>query len=165
MKYCFKTTTAQVVCCSYPACLEKLNDIIVRDGYDGTMPFFENNEVAINCDSVEKYDAKAEGRKEFNKSMDIAFGISNAMQAEMLLVELRLNYVNPNNLDRKVLVEKMNGTLGVIKSSVPIHNKTIFVFTSSVKAEARNRLARMDPKVPSSFIVMDINELKAVYFN
>jgi hypothetical protein len=166
MKYCLRTTIAHYICCSYPNCLEKIDDIIFREGYIGALPFFSNSEVAINCDIAERQVATSSGRTIFDRSMDMAFGISdvNSNQSEMVLVELRLNYINPNNLNRKELVEKMNGTTGVLQTSVPIHNQIIFVFESIVKAEARNRLARMDPKVPSSFVVMDLNDLKSTYF-
>src|SRR5258705_12834405 len=110
MKYCHTATSGQTVCSTYPVCLEEFNVVIVREGYVGAIPFFTNSEEVINCDTLEIEISKAAGNPALNSSMDVAFGISDTNNAELVLVEIRLNYTNPNNVSSSKLFQKVNGT-------------------------------------------------------
>jgi hypothetical protein len=165
MKYCSNTTINHNIAILYNACLQELNQLIVNEGYLGTIPLFKNNEIVINPDKAEKIIAKKAGRRR-NKSMDMAFGLSNSDSSirEMLMVELRLNYRNPNNLNREELEGKVAGSILVLANIPQIHNRYIFIFKTNQRQEARNRLSRMIPRINSNYIVMDIHELQASYF-
>ena len=40
----------------------------------------------------------------------------------------------------------------------------VFIFQSNKKQEATNRLARMYPRIPRAYKVLDVNELKGIFF-
>ena len=115
-------------------------------------------------DTVEKLIA-TEQKRDRNKSMDLAFGITNdSGSKEMILVELRLNYKNPHNLKSIELKEKVNSSCLVLSNIPPIHHEFIFILPTNIKQQARNWFHRMNPKPPSSYIVMDISDLHTKYF-
>lgn len=169
MKYCNNTTVNHPISQAYSNCLQNINDIILKDSQDChgyVIPNFENNEIVINLDDVEEKLTIAQGRLEKNKSMDMAFGITNsdATVKEMLMVELRLNFINPNNLKKDKIDDKVAGSTLALQNHYPIHEKYIFIFKTSLVAEATNRLFRMHPAVNSNYVVMDLQNLKANFF-
>jgi len=166
MKYSNIITRNHPISLLYSTCLEDINILIVRDGYTGVTPLFTNNEIIINLDISEGRVASKENRSP-NKSMDMAFGIANSDSSirQMLMVELRFNYVNMKNLTRLELTGKVMGSTLVLGNTIPICGDFIFIFQPNLKAQAKNRFFRMDPKIGSNYIIKDIYELKAEYFD
>lgn len=82
----------------------------------------------------------------------------------MLLVELRFNYKNLANLNRIVLLEKVNGSFLALDNSVDINSNYIFIFQPHLVQQAINRLQRMNPKIPNNYTAMDLDQLIANYF-
>ena len=96
--------------------------------------------------------------------MSFGVAIENSTIKHMVIVELRLNYINPNNVRREELEEKAIGSIAALGSSIPVHDNFIFIFQSNLVEQARNRLYRMNPRIPSNYIVMDPNTLKHTFF-
>ena len=71
------------------------------------------------------------------------------------------------HLKREELEEKVKETIKTLKSfeNVNIHSEYFFVFQPNRTEEARNRLSRMKPKIPTTYISMDINSLKQRFFD
>lgn len=166
MKYCGTTTTNHPVSIMYPRCLQDINTVNIREGYTEHVSLFEDAELVINLDYVEGQIASKEKRSPV-KSMDMAFGITNdkASIKQMVMVELRFNYVNMKNLTRPELIKKVAGSLLALGTHIPVYKDYIFVFQKNLKAQAKNRFFRMDPKIGSNFIVMDIYDLKTIFFD
>ncbi len=146
-------------------CLEDLNKLILREGCSDTMPVFKKNEVVLDMDCVEYELATTEGRT-FNKSMDSAFVIVNddGTAREIILVEFRFNYQSLKNLDKDDLLDKVSGSTNALKNTFSIHQRYIFIFNSNLKQQAINWLFRKYPRLPLSYIALDINDLKSVLF-
>jgi hypothetical protein len=125
---------------------------------------FFGAELGMNMDFVEHRLASFH-RRSPNRSMDMAVGLCNEMGAqEVLFVEFRFNYINLQNLNRVVLEGKVLGTNDIFRGHYPVREEYIFIFQSNLKEQAKNRIQRMIPQVPSSFAVMDIAELHEKYF-
>lgn len=146
-------------------CLEYLNKLISDEGCSSPLPVFVNNEIVLNMDCVEADLANSNGRLK-DKSMDSVFVIidNNGANAEILLVEFRFNYQSFRNLKRDKMLGKVSGSISALFPISNIHGKYIFVFESSLKNQAISRLNRMNPRIPTDYIAMDINDLKSIYF-
>ena len=68
-------------------------------------------------------------------------------------------------LERRGL--KVKETIKTLKSfeNVNIHSEYFFVFQPNRTEEARNRLSRMNPRIPATYISIDVNRLKERFFN
>ncbi len=165
MRYSLANTTNHSLALADGSILIDLNTLIKREGFLGTIPFFNKNEIVMDLDLAEEHISDAANRPAL-KSMDMAFGLSNdnATVAKMLLVELRLNYRNPNNLDRAELEGKVAGSSRLLSNIPPISRKDIFVFKTGQIQEAINRLRRMNPRIDSNYFAYDIESLKDEYF-
>jgi hypothetical protein len=169
MKYCHQTTKSHPIASEYFSCLENINLLIERESRDCkncVIPTFEKNEIVLNLDAVEST-KKDHLRIPRNKTMDMAFGLKdfNENINEFIIVELRLNYQNPNNLNKELIDGKVNGSIELLNNHLAIHSKFIFVFKTNQIKEAENRLFRMIPKVNSNYVVMDLQMLKSAYFD
>ncbi len=164
MSYCRTTTENHSVAISHPSTLKDFNIINAKEGYSGPA-VFTNGEIVIDMDEAEAIISRNEGRVR-RRSMDISFAVDNLNLSgkEMVLVELRYNYVNMQNLSRTILEEKVIGSLNVIGTSVPIYTDYIFIFQSNLIQQARSRFFRMNPRINSNYVVMDINDLKVLFF-
>lgn len=100
MKYIRTTTIRHPVSVSYGNCLEDINVLIKREGYNGVFPLFIKKEIVINMDFVEREIAHRAHRSK-KKSMDMAFGVSDKISGiiNMLMVELKLNKKSLKNLN------------------------------------------------------------------
>ncbi len=165
MKYCRKSTINHNIALSHNSCLQNINTLIIDEGYLGTDLFFTNEEIILNMDRAETIFAPLENRLQ-KKSMDMAFGIKSpdSINTKMLMVELRLNYKNPNNLNRAEIEEKVEGTSRILSNIPAIYKLYIFIFKTEQLEEAINRLYRMIPKINTNYVVMDIHQLKEKYF-
>ena len=167
MKYCKETTINHKVASFYSSCLQKINDILDCEGYPNKdkHQLFDLSTIVINGDKLEEEVALSIGRVEKNRSMDIAFGIKKNSEVYIKMVELKFNCNNPSTLRNENLQEKVKGTIDALTEVLPIHYEYLFIFNPHIKAEARNRLFRMSPRIPNNYRVMDIYELKSTYFD
>lgn len=159
-----KTSLAQ----QFKGCVKDYN-IIFRDNDNNlnTTPNYFTDVEVIDFDCIEKKLSDLQYRKPV-KSVDSIFVISDdSLNREIVLVELRLNYTNMANLERKELEEKVKETIKTLKSfeNINIHSEYFFVFQPNRTEEARNRLSRMNPKIPTTYISIDINSLKQRFFD
>lgn len=164
MKYDRTLTLNHIKSMQHPACLIDFNSLIVKEGFNANLPVFENGIDVLDLDCVERVLAASAGRNQ-NKSMDCTFAIKDDTNAELLLVEFRFNYQNMKNLTRTELIGKVQGSLSALGTSMNVHQNYVFIFQSNLKQQAINRLFRMNPRVPSSFLAKDIFELKSQYFD
>jgi hypothetical protein len=164
MKYSKSQTLNHMESVNKPECLKNLNDLIIKEGYDGVNNVFDNEVTILDLDCVESKNAMKE-RRTNRSSMDCTFAIEDEItgNVEMLLVELRFNYVNMQNLTRRKLLDKVSGSRIALGSSVKINDDNIFIFKSELKEQAKSRLFRMLPKIPNNYLVMDMLDLKATY--
>jgi hypothetical protein len=165
MKYCSHTTSTHAIAVSYGTVLIELNTLIARESLVPTSPLFDSGTLVIDLDLAEEIAAKT-ARRLPNSSMDMAIGLMDSVTktSTMLLVEIRLNYTNPNNLVRSKLDAKVSGSKYILSNMPPIAPEIIFIFATNYVQQAINRLFRMVPMVNSPFKVMDVNQLKATYF-
>jgi len=165
MRYSQVETSGLAVQINKPQSLKDLNQLIVSEGYAGTMPVFTNSEIIIDMDYVEEVVANEEGRNR-NKSMDSSAIITNdsGTVKEILLVEFRFNYLNMRNLDKRALFDKVTGSINALNNPTNIHNKYIYIFNSNLKQQAIRRFRNMVPSMPTNYIAADINDLKTLYF-
>ncbi|MCQ4142241.1 hypothetical protein [Chryseobacterium sp. EO14] len=164
MKYNKVETLKHVIAISYANCVKDYNQIVLdEDDSINLLPTIFDNVQVIDLDCVEKKLAGNERRNQ-KSTMDTTFAISDSLRLEMLLVELRFNYINLANLNRKKLLDKVAGSTSILGSSIKINNDYIFIFKSNLIEQAKNRLLRMNPVIPSNYIVMDLQTLFDTYF-
>lgn len=166
MKYSRELTENHPMALDKPECLKNFNDLNLNEGFDGVIDLFDDSIIVLDLDCVELKDAKRERRNQ-NSSMDCTFAIQDETtgNSQMLLVELRYNYTNMQNLTRKKLIDKDTFSRLALGNSTTSTPESIFIFHKDLNAQAKSRLFRMLPRVPSEFVVMDIYELKTEYFN
>jgi hypothetical protein len=166
MKYSKESTLKHSVSLNRTECLKAFNDLNIAEGYSGITDLFSSDVFVLDLDCVEAKIAADEHRIR-RSSMDCTFAIEieETDSYEMLMVELRYNYLNLQNLTRTKLLDKVSGSTLALGNSVIISNIFIFIFTTALKEQARSRLFRMIPRVPNNYVVMDIYELKAQYFS
>ncbi|ATR79058.1 hypothetical protein [Moraxella osloensis] len=165
MKYDFNNTIFNNLVATYPNCLENLDDIVFKDDNDMHVKQINfPNVFVLNLDIAEinRCQILACNR---SRTMDLSFFVSDKTSLEIQLVELRFNYKNLSNLNRKVLDEKIIGSKNLLCNiNFSFSNKFIFIFKKNLIQQARNRLNRMKPIVPSSYVIMDMIELKKEFF-
>lgn len=164
MNYNKLETKNHLVSQTYPCCVRDFNQIVLdEDDSLNTLPSFFTDVEVLDLDCVEIEKARSEHRNQ-NRTMDTTFAISDSTSLEMLLVELRFNYINLANLNRIELLEKVTGSLLILGTSVNIHRDYVFIFQPHLVQQAINRLQRMNPRIPNNYIAMDLNQLKQIYF-
>jgi len=164
MKYNKLETEKHVISQSYQCCVKDYNEIVLNEDDSITViPTIFTDVNVIDLDCVEKIRAQNKSQNR-QSTMDSTFAISDSSNLEMLLVELRFNYRNLSNLNRKKLIDKVNGSISILGNSVKINDTYIFIFQSNLVQQAQSRLQRMVPIIPSNYIAMDLNELISKYF-
>jgi hypothetical protein len=166
MKYCEQTTRGhEINQRTNGACLSSINEVIEKDDSTKTNLIFERDVIVINLDEAEKVISRGQQCKP-SKSMDICFGLTNKeFNLSILLVEFRFNYRNMRNLDKSELDGKLQGSKKLLGESISIKDEYIFIFQKDLQQQAKSRLQRMNPRVPSNYVVMNIYELKNKYFD
>ena len=167
MNYCLNSTKDHRISKTHGQCITDINSLISSEGYITTKPFFNNNEVVINLDLAEAICADLECRNERNKSMDMAFGLRSldGKKIQMLLVELKFNVKDVYSLKKIDLEGKVDGSCLVLGNNPPIYQRFIFIVKSEHLQEAISRFYRMNPKLDSKYVALDIQTLKSEYFN
>lgn len=166
MKYSKPETLAHVVSINNPGCLTVFNDLVVKEGYDGVGNVFNDDIIVLDMDCIEINNARNEGNRNRNSSMDCTFAIKDEVNnnVEMLLVELRFNYQKLKKLKQEKLLDKVSGSTLALGTSVPISTTYVFIFKTNLKEQARSWFFRRFPTIPRNYVVMDILDLKAIYF-
>lgn len=162
MKYCTTTTTEHHISQTHSSSLCDLDSLVKKEGSTESEDIF-NASIVIDMDAVEISLASSEKRNQVS-TMDCSFAINNGITKNMLLVEFRFNYKNLQNLNRNKLIDKVKGSSHILGQTPNIKDEMIFVFEKSLTAQARSRIFRMIPEVPSTYTVMDIYKLKELYF-
>lgn len=157
--YCAKTTREHHVAIQHPNCIEEIDSLSKRDGAKKT-PF--QDEICINLDNVEICLAKKDKRNN-RKTMDFSFGIKVINQSKFVLVELRLNYKNINNLSKTELDSKIYNSKIILGQNPNLLNHYYFVFKSNLKNQAHRNLRRiyLNKNIVSG---IDLLDLKNIYF-
>ncbi|TAG54367.1 MAG: hypothetical protein EAZ27_09135 [Cytophagales bacterium] len=164
MQYSKLATLNHAVSVKNPACVTNFNDLIIKEGFEGSEIVFQNDVIVLDMDCVESKNANAEKGDNLS-SMDCTFAIEiNKINVEMLMVEPRFNYKNLQNLDRKKLLDKVKGSTKALGNSEKINEKNVFIFNSYLKAQAKSRFSRMLPRIQDNYIAMDIFDLHNLYF-
>lgn len=117
---------------------EHLNGLMRIEGGKGLMP---EHMFGINLDKVEK----SMGRVPNLPTMDVAIGVSDGgKKKRMLLVELKLNCKNPNNLKREDFDGKIANSVQLISfEGAGIHTIKYFLFPNKCVNEAKLRIRRL----------------------
>ena len=134
---------------------EDISSLIMANNFPDTK--------VLDIDAAEVEIAKYEFRLQ-NSTMDCSFAISDLNDTKMLLVEFRFNYLNLKNLNRNKLLDKVAGSILLLGNNIGIFQEYIFIFQPSLKAQAQRRLFMMNPKIPSNYIALEINDLKSRFF-
>lgn len=165
MKYDHINTITNSVSQTHPQCLKLIDEIILKDDDSiSTLVNMFDKSKAIDVDSVETFLASLEKRNE-TKTMDLAFSISDGNHIEIQLVELKLNVKNTSMLIQKDLMGKFDGATSIfVLHNLSVKDVCVFIFQPNKKQEAISRLARMNPKIPRKYKVLDLKELKNTYF-
>ncbi|MFB9120500.1 hypothetical protein ACFFUE_04785 [Bergeyella porcorum] len=164
MKYDKQKTINHPVSTTYPCCIQDFNEVVKNEDKSlSQIPNLLNDVDVLNLDCA-KDKKSIEVGEERPKSMDITFAISENNNSEMVLVDFKLNFINPDNLSRENLVKKVNDSIVFLGNSIPIHNEHIFVFQHNKVQQAINRLQRMIPKIPNNYVAMDLQDLINNYF-
>lgn len=168
MEYNKNKTISHPIAIQHPCCIQDFNEVIKNE--DDTLKtkqyscIFISSVEVLNLDCAKNKEYPIGMGKERPKSMDITFAISENDKAEIVLVDFKLNIVNPNTLKKEDLEGKVNDSMLFLCNSIPIHNQYIFVLQPNKVQQARNRLQRMLPKIPNNYIAMDLSELINKYF-
>lgn len=163
MKYCKATTEGHKIAKTHK-CIKQITIVLLREGWKSKAGLFSENQTVIDLDLLEECLSKKQKRDKL-PSMDIAFGVElHNREKNLLLVELKLNVSNPNNLDLTDLKDKIHGSKLALSHEFPINNRFVFVFQTKIIEQIRNRLSRQIPRIPSSYEVLDVHSLKGNYF-
>lgn len=96
----------------------------------------------IECLDLDTYETNyVSGQNEC--TVDAVIGIQKCenkvrSDSRLLLVELRTNYANPNNMSKSELERKVSHSKDLLGSEIPIHRQKLFVFTSDQAPVARH---------------------------
>ncbi len=133
-----------------------LNAILIKEGARNT-PF--TTEIGIDLDQFEVDRNRGVGNQ--NNTMDFCIGLTTR---EMLLVEAKLRVVDPRNLKKTELENKIRHSKDLlIEHGRPIAREKIFLFGSSVIPRARHHLSQLFSNNPN-VLVYTVQEFKDLCF-
>jgi hypothetical protein len=159
-KYCEATTCGHNLAKKYSDCIESIHALIRNEG--GKKSLFKD-EKCLNLDKIETKQAQEKKQEIKFATMDCSFGISYRKQKRMILCEYRLRYKNVNNISKTELDSKIAHSKNVLGATCIIHNCYLFIFSSEIKEQAKNKLRRLY-NGNKAVKAMDVNELKELYF-
>lgn len=166
MKYSRIETIRFGIQIGFKDCLTNLNNLLIKDGCLESMPFFDEKNIVLDMDCVERKIAKTEKRSN-NKSMDSLLLIKDsAGNTEIVFVEYRFNYKSMRNLKAGDLKNKKKYSERHIKNKgfTNIHSKYYYIFDSGLKAQARRYFRNLYPLMPNNFKPISISDLKSMFF-
>lgn len=120
----------------YPKCGTDLKSLSYKDYPNQN--FFTEEILCLDMDKYEKLNANGNN----NMTMDAAIGIRSfvghdATFPRKLLIELRMGYKNVNNLDKKILIGKVQHTRSILQTEGTVDKNYIFVLTDAIYQKAR----------------------------
>jgi hypothetical protein len=145
----------------HPESLERLQVMLVREGYNGTCSF-TNSEVAIDMDFVEKQYAIQEKRHR-ESSMDFCFCIVKD-EPQVMLLDCKFNHEGFSFLTKKKIEEKVAGSKKIINNHLTVFYYHFFLVKNELYQQARNRFFRMNPKPGNEYKPITVDALKETYF-
>lgn len=163
MKYCEHTTCSHPISIQFGEEVELLNIIFRSEGC--TTKLFES-EKAINLDKVESAKCRRE-RRSPQSTMDLTIGISrNERNHQMLLVELKLNVGNPNNISEKEIKAKIQNSINILGQETPINSNKIIIFKDNQSKLAKSLITRLfGHPLRSSIQIKTAKEFLDEYFD
>ncbi len=167
-RYAEKITSDNIVVKDLPACLVDFDTIISTNDSNNNvaLPQFVNGETVVDLDAIEAHKAQQDGRNR-NKSMDLMFAVEGDNEQHLVLVELKLNYLDVRrNLRQDDLEEKVEGSVLVLQNNIAVYPTFYFIFANHLIEQAINKLSRFypDPKVRQTRKTATIEELKTLFF-
>ena len=157
--YASEKTRQHPVSLKFHDCVERIDDIIIREGGDKDT-FTE--EVAINLDKVEKNLARRQKRN-LQKSVDMAFCIIYGKETNVVLTEIRLNVKKKFEISRSELEAKVRHSEEILISEIKIHKKYYYIFPKEKLGKANYQLRSLFKHEPYH-IALDIEGLKELFF-
>lgn len=129
----------------YEVCPSTLKDVS-NDDYAGANHFTKD----VPCIALDKYEELQSGQNDC--TMDAVVGVAEynnnrINRSSLALVELRLDYKNPCNLDFANMARKVQHSRDLLAGAI-LHNKDYFVFTERVAAQAIHVFRRFLPLHP-----------------
>lgn len=120
----------------YNICASELDKISERD-----YPTKHYLKTGILCLDMDEYEKKI-NKVQQDRTVDAVIGINNYDRHQLknsrkLLIELRMGYTGPQNLDRAELTEKVNHTRSILNQDGTIESHYVFVFTNSAYTRVR----------------------------
>jgi len=152
-------TLEHPIASKYPRCVENICDIVKEEGATSTN---FSDEKAINIDKVERALIQQEQRDPLS-TMDMSFAITNGKSTNMVLVEMRLNYKNPENISKREIDAKIKHSKNILTHSAVIHGCYYFVFPSKVKERAISVIRRAFSN-KANYVALDLAGLNEVFF-
>lgn len=145
----------------YRHCASTLNAVSERD-YPNKNYF----NPLIECLDMDTYEKKqCSGNADC--TVDTVIGISTCKNKvtssnRLLLVELRLDYINAKNLSKSELEQKVEHTKDLLSSELSIEQNNIFIFTDNVAQQARSFMTRLmkGTKYSKLFVVWSVSDFK-----
>ena len=133
--------------------LTNFNVLVKREG--GPANAFPDAMRCIDLDAYEK------GLKKgiHNPTVDAVIGVFSGKISELVLVELRLNYKNADNLSPTKLEEKVSCSKNILSGCGKLHAMVYFVFNHRVQSQARSWFARLKWGGKKNFKPITIPEL------
>ena len=133
--------------------LTNFNVLVKREG--GPANAFPGAMRCIDLDAYEK------GLKKgcHHPTVDAVIGVSAGRSAELVMVELRLNYVKADNLSPTKLEEKVSCSKDILSGCGKLHPIVYFVFNHRVQSQARSWFARLKWGGKKNFKPITIPEL------
>ena len=113
---------------------------------------------AMRCIDLDAYE-KGMKKGIHNPTVDAVIGVFSGKISELVLVELRLNYKNADNLSLTKLEEKVSCSKNILSGCGKLHPIVYFVFNKQVKPTARNRFTRAKWGGKKHFKAITIPEL------
>lgn len=143
----------------YRHCASTLNAVSERD-YPNKNYF----DAHIECLDMDTYEKKCcSGNAEC--TVDAVIGISKCdnkvtSSHRLMLVELRMLYINAANLSKSELEQKVNHTKDLLGSELPIYKNNVFVFANNVAPQARSVMSSLmrGSKHLQTFIVWSVTD-------
>ena len=133
--------------------LKNFNALVKQEG--GPTNVFPDAMRCIDLDAYEK------GLKKgiHNPTVDAVIGVFSGKISELVLVELRLNYKNADNLSPTKLEEKVSCSKNILSGCGKLHPIVYFVFNHRVQSQARSWFARAKWGGKKHFKAITIPEL------
>ena len=133
--------------------LKNFNALVKHEG--GPANAFPDAMRCIDLDAYEK------GLKKgiHNPTVDAVIGVFSGKISELVLVELRLNYKNADNLSPTKLEEKVSCSKNILSGCGKLHAMVYFVFNHRVQSQACSWFARLKWGGKKNFKPITIPEL------